>query len=145
MLDVTKDRTITLDFPAWRNKKAYLTSINNILALVAKNAISQSPYSCPECLKEAIEGLGDILKPLWEGADLGYRAIGGDELRRLLEAAFEEVPAIMAWNVAKKGVPVKYQFTSRYDTIDPDYDFIDLCALARNVSQDFLMLNAYND
>ena len=59
-----------------------------------------------------------------------------DELREIVnEKVFEEIPAIRALNEPK--ISSGEGYNNRYDNPHPDYDFIDLGALARNI---FFML-----
>ena len=93
--------------------------------------VVQSPYSLP-----------DISSPL--SAFYGYLAFifadelpkkfTYDELSKLIsEDVFESIPAINELNKPKIDIGSGITAESRYHKPKPDYDFIDLGALARNI------------
>jgi len=132
----------TLIFPIWRCADKFYVSTGDILGGVAKWAIIQSPYTVPYDLSEAIESLNMYLlnnhgwgdMPREVGIKLSCR-----EIRELLETAFDLIPEIMAWNVSKKDRPGGVELNT-----DPDYDFIDLSALARNVAHEITLDRLYH-
>lgn len=52
-----------------------------------------------------------------------------------LELAIKALPICAIWNRPRKGKHM-HVFVSRYSAPKPEYDFIDIDALARNVSRD---------
>ena len=75
----------------------------------------------------------------------GMYKIEADELRELCRQAAHNIPSIANLNLSKvereAGIAVddpsrpKFAFSSRYDRPKAEHDFIDLDALARNVSR----------
>lgn len=99
--------------------------------------VQQSPYEVP-----------DIQAPLLAYANYVSLAFGGesckefsyDELAAIVhEDEFEKIPEILALNVPKVASGPGY--ANRHVVTHPDYDFIDLGALARNVF--YSMLRSY--
>lgn len=91
--------------------------------------VQQSPYEVPD-ITEALRGFNDYVSVLM-GVEI-VKQFDYDELNMLIsEEAFEKIPAVLALNVAKVTTGPGYQ--NRHNLSHPDYDFIDLGALARNV------------
>jgi hypothetical protein len=109
------------------DSRQFTTSRKTVLGALASWAVQQSPYVVPNHLTEALQEFD--------------RALSSDEyfetsckaLHEVVRGTFEGCPSILAWNNPRKGSHT-IVFSSRYDTPHPDYDFIDLDALARNVS-----------
>lgn len=123
--------------------------MNDILGQFARWAVEQSPYTCPDNLETAIKSLKERLKEKIEfesiGSDFEYIETTREPLEKSIFESFESLPVIMAWNVPKKGPEREFYFTSRYDSIKPDYDIIDIHALARNITHSLIkeaVLNA---
>jgi len=110
--------------PAW-------VTLKMVLGYFAACAIRQSPYTVPDNLSEAIILLRDELRPSFDANEM--LQTDGRVLRNQLRAAIEGISVIMDWNCPKIGNHTMV-FVSRYDTPKPDYDFIDLDALCRNVA-----------
>lgn len=112
-------------------------SHSQITGSLAMWAVRQSPYDVPDKLAEAIEGFSKAL-PLVRMAppmQQFYEIQEEDTLYRAISKAVHAVPAILAWNERKNGRDAPFNFVSRVDPPrDPDDDFIDLGALARNAS-----------
>jgi len=91
--------------------------------------VQQSPYEVPD-ITEALRGFNDYVTELLDGEIV--KRFTYDELNvAITEEAFEKIPAVLALNVAKIGSGPVY--VSRFTQPNPDCDFIDLGALARNV------------
>jgi len=116
----------------------FVTSKSEILGALANWAVRQSPYSYPENLPKALFefeyqfGCSDV-----------YFETNCKELLQRIVDTFERCPTIMGWDVAKKG-SVQTVFCSRHDNPHPDYDFIDLDALARNIAHSITLQNKYD-
>jgi len=92
--------------------------------------VQQSPYDVPD-ITAALAGFNDYVSVLM--GDEEVKKFDYEELNMLInEEAFEKIPAVLALNVPK--------ITSgpRPTMPHPDYDFIDLDALARNVFYDIV-------
>lgn len=99
-------------------------------------AVRQSPYDVPADLGVAIKKLCEWFRPRttnfggFENLKVNQHTLEKDLLK-----AFEAIPEIAAWNERRNGNQAPYKFTSMYDGPgDPDDDFVDLYALARNVA-----------
>lgn len=95
----------------------------------ARWVVEQSPYDVPD-ITEALRAFNDYVTVLM-GVET-VKKFDYEELNILIsEQAFEKIPAVLALNVAKiSSGPV---WVDRYTTPNPDCDFIDLGALARNI------------
>jgi hypothetical protein len=104
----------------------------DLLGSLANWAVRQSPHTVPDNLAGAIVQFNEAWS-LEEHAEI-------DSKRLLKEVAttIAKCPAIVAWNTSKKGGqdPV---FVTRYSQPQPDYDFIDLDALARNICHEIIL------
>ena len=102
-------------------------------------AIRQSPYLLPEKLHDAVEEFNRALDLNGVYMELTYL-----ELRKRVSAAISNSDIILSWNIAKSGHsgPV---FISRYGDPEPDDDFIDLDAMARNIAQSVWLEVCYDD
>lgn len=125
-----------------KEARILIVPIDSILHHFAGNAVRQSPYTCPDNLREAIEALKskllDSLKWQQFTNNFVYLEATKEELSELLyqklKYIFLTTPEIRQWNEPNNGNQTPLQFVSRYDTkLDPDNDFIDLDALAGNV------------
>ena len=106
-------------------------------------AVRQSPYLLPEELEK---GIGDFDKYLISNINAGKEYMietTYKELRDIIRNAITKSDTISLWNIAKKGTgPI---FVTRYDEPEPDYDFIALDALARNVAHSVWLEIFYDD
>jgi hypothetical protein len=116
---------------------ALIVSHKSISGALAHWAVRQSPYTAPDNLGTAVEQFMEK----WPHGD--YAALSSGELALAIKETIEHCPLILAWNNPKiEGVvnpELGVAVTSRFDTIKPDYDFIDLGALARNVTHDLVL------
>lgn len=123
----------------WNSDKMFLTSKEDVLGALANWAIQQSPYVMPEDLDVG-------LREFWMQFDpcppFEYFETNCNSLRSKVRDTFESCPTIMGWNVAKKGSGTV--ICSRYDSPEPDYDIIDLDALARNVAHSITLEAKYS-
>ena len=122
--------------------KKFLFNKNNVLSLVACHAVGASPYHRPDNLEIVLDKLNVILTPLFKEAEkknLGFMELGYEEIKEFVFKHTCSIPEFVQWNEAKihSDSPL-IGTSSRYHTIKPDYDFIDLHALARNVANDIL-------
>lgn len=105
-------------------------SRSRVLGELASWAVQQSPYPVPENLEVAL--LAFLVQ--WpHGEDYtSFDNIGA--LERTIMETIGKVPEIQAWN-ERKNKREGPSFVSRYSAPrDPDDDFIDLDALARNIA-----------
>jgi len=129
----------------WNTKR--WTFKKDITRGLAKWAISQSPYSCPDNLEDVIKYLDACLEREVDWDICGMAELSLCDISKLLyDILYEQgITYFNNWNKSKKG-DVEIQFTSRYSSEkDPDYDFIDLDALLGNVCLDIRMERRASD
>ena len=129
----------------WTIKK--WTFKKDITRGLAKYAISQSPYVCPDNLEGVIKYLDACLEKEVEWEESGMAELSLCDINKLLHNILYEqgFSFFDEWNKAKKG-NVEVQFCSRYSKVeDPDYEFIDLDALLHNVCLDIRMERRASD
>lgn len=105
---------------------------DTIRRIFAGWAVCQHPFHQPPELFKAIEVLVEFCEPDRNGM---VRVRSLPLFLERLEEAIKALPICDVWNRPRKG-NAKYVFVSRYFTVNPEYDFIDIDALARNVSRD---------
>lgn len=128
----------------WTEKR--WTFKDHITRGLAKYAISQSPYSCPDNLEKVIRYLDACLEKEVDWGSHGMAELSLCDISKLLyDILYEQgFTYFDDWNKSKKG-KTDMQFVSRDSSIDPDYDFIDLDALLGNVCLDIRMERRAND
>jgi hypothetical protein len=114
--------------------------LHKLAGKFAEWAVRQSPYDVPDGLESAIDKLVFWFRPRTNKRTIGEFEIlstTSHELEQDILAAFHAIPEVLAWNERKNGNDSPLQFVSMYDGApDPDNDFIDIQALARNVAHD---------
>ncbi len=131
--------------PEWLSKR--WTFKSDITRGLAKYAISQSSYPCPDNLEEVINYLDACLEKEVDWHLSGMAELSLCDINKLLyDILYEQgISYFDNWNKSKKG-DVKISFSSRYSgKEDPDYSFIDLDALLRNVCLDIRMERRASD
>lgn len=118
--------------PELWNMTEISVSLNYVLGSLAKWSVRQSPYISPTMLS------GGLLEfqTGWTATD--YEPMSSRELESQIFKTFEHCPTIQSWNHPKNGNHTMV-FVTRYEGPKPDHDFIDLHALARNVTQDLVL------
>lgn len=122
-----------------KNIKKYLFSKKDILSLVARYGISQSPFYKPNKLEIVIDKLNNLLEPFFRKAESGHLQMDRITLSKFIDTQTKLIPEFRKWNKPKKAG--WNGFTSRYDSPKPEYDYIDLDALTRNVTNDIISQN----
>jgi len=98
-------------------------------SMFARWVVAQSPYPCPD-ITAALVAFDAYVLTVMAGEEV--KLFTYDELAAIVhEDVFEKIPEVLALNVPKIGSGPGWQ--SRYEKPHPDYDFIDLGALARNI------------
>lgn len=114
--------------------KTIFTSKSNVLGVVAKYAVAQSPYHRPDNLEVVLDKLNERLKLHFDEQPMGIAKFHEGQLLGILHLELANIPEYVAWNDRKNGNDAPMKFTSRYDKDDnPDDNFIDLDALEGNV------------
>lgn len=106
---------------------------NSLRRALSGYAVSQHPYHAPPDLFKVVESCVKWFKP--DRNEMIHIRIGS--LLKQLQRFLVLNRSSLAWNKPKKGNH-KIIFTSRYWSPKPQYDFIDLDALAMNVSRELL-------
>lgn len=117
-------------WPVLRTIGPLLVGRSQVLGALANWAVQQSPYIVPDKLAEALRGFYDQW-PRGEYAQFDTIL----ELDRTIRGIMVTVPEITAWNQRKNGRDGP-GFVTRYSEPNPDDDFIDLDALARNTAME---------
>ncbi len=120
---------------------SFWISRSEVLGQLAHWGVRQSPYTMPENLAQALTEFDAVFHV--DSPDGEYLETTCDDLRQDVRSAFERCPQILAWSEPKKGNHT-VAFCSRFDQPDPDYDFIDLNALARNVAHSITLASKYD-
>lgn len=141
---MTLPTTKTITYPVWRDRRRHWFSIDYITGAFAMWAIRQSPYVVPYGLEQSVSDMAALLR---ENAvftdDMSELSI--DEIETVLCECFDKMPIVLAWNNPKSGVPKPFCEYAHTGSYDPDYDFIDLDALARNISHTLIMEQLVNE
>lgn len=112
----------------YRHVEIYMMR-KNFTGQFARWVVEQSPYQVPFIIP-ALDGFNNYVTVLMGGEEV--RKFDYEELLELIsEAAFEGIPAVLALNRAK--ITAGPGWRNRHKCPAPDYDFIDLGALAQNV------------
>ncbi len=121
--------------------QTFLTSKEEILGTLACWVVRQSPYIIPDNLQEGLfEFWGEF-----DGndndlfADITFFETNCNDLRGRIRETFEMCTIVLKWNVAKLG----NVFVSGCHKPEPDYNSIDLDALARNVAHSITLEAKY--
>ena len=133
------------DDPEWTERRWVF--LHDITGALAKWAIRQSPYACPDDLETAVKFLDACLcseaKKLPNDdvlflSDGIMMKLSLCEVNRMLHDILMSLPQVKAWNQPKDGDCRDITFCSRNgsDASGPDNDFIDINALLHNVCID---------
>lgn len=105
----------------------YLLDIKEVMGTVAMWAIRQSPYHCPENLEIVMERVSNSIEPEKFIFDTFFE-IHPDYLYNWINKTLKSIPEVISWNHSKKK-----RTLADLESKDPDFDFIDLDALVKNV------------
>lgn len=138
MTEMQTLQTLTLPrMPALWSKDDICVAHKSIAGALAHWAVSQSPYTVPDSLGQAVVQFMEH----WGGKD--YLMMNAANLKTAIRRTIDQCPLIVAWNTPKHEGAVNpdlgIAFVSRYESIKPDYDFIDLDALAHNVAHELTL------
>lgn len=115
----------------YKNHEFYLMK-SELLGAFAYWAVSQSPYDTPDITK-ALKGFDRYLSIKFDTEDAVKKFTYKELSEYITEDVFESISEIEVLNHAKIEQKGFTPSRSRYHKTKPDYDFIDLGALARNV------------
>ena len=115
----------------YRNTVFYVMK-SEILATLAYWLVAQSPYDTPD-ITEALKAYNKFLSMKFDTEDavkkFTYHALSD----YISSDVFESIPEIEKFNNPKIDKGQSFVTSSRYHKTKPDYDFIDLGALSRNM------------
>ena len=118
------------------NRKVWI-SVNHFCGALAKWLVIQSPYVVPENLSECVIKFQARLGELAVFDTIGMAEIELSSLTKKVNAILESIPEITALNIPKSGHD-SHVFVDRYSSpINPDDDFIDIMAVAQNITCEF--------
>lgn len=117
-----------------------LLSEPQLLGVIAKWGIRQSPYHRPDNLETVLDKVHQNVAETFVKADLGFVEFSDEEeVKQFAYKTLENIPEWVAWNDRKNGNDSPFGFTSRYDRPDPDNDFIDLDAMVQNIAREITL------
>lgn len=127
----------------WKDKSKRIVLKSVLIGHFAMWAVRQSPYLSPNDLDTGIEEFNENFVSSTKIGNADIIETTYIELEDNIKNAISYSDTISSWNIAKKGAgPI---FVSMYSEPKPDYDFIDLEALARNIAQSVWLEISYND
>jgi len=131
------------DDPEWSEKKDKWTFKKDITSAFAKYAIKQCPSGIPDNLEKVLGYLDACLEKMVDWDVCGMTELSLCEINRLLHEILMDqgISFFDNWNKPKKDWRSDKRFDSFGDAVnvDPDFDYIDLHALLRNVCLDIRM------
>lgn len=127
----------------WKDKSNRIVLKRVVAGHFAMYAVRQSPYLFPEQLEKGIEAFNKYLIPSDKVCSEDFIETTYTELRDNIRNAITNSDIITSWSIAKKGTG--NVFVSAYSKPKPDYDCIDLDALARNIAQSVWLELCYNN
>jgi len=130
------DTLTNLDIKTHYRDKTFWLSKSGFMGAFAYWVVSQSPYDVPVMkLMPALIRFSDYVSiSVFNSSKDMPKEFTFDELSKLInEKAFESIPEIEKLNHAVIEQPEFIASSSCYHKTKPDYDYIDLGALARNV------------
>ena len=133
------DRLTNLDISTYyRNEEFYIMK-DSFTGAFAYWLVSQSPYDAPD-ITLPLTAFNDYIDSKFPRIDKIPEKFTFDNLQSIINTdVFESIPEIEQLNHCKIGSCEGFE--NRYERPHPDYDFIDLGALSRNVF--FMILREY--
>ena len=123
--------------PEWSEKRWIF--LDDITSRLARWAVAQSPYPCPDDLEVVVKYLAACLEKEFARVPDDDKCtemvkLSLCQINKLLHDILGEFEPVLKWNNRKNGDDNPTHFVSAYDgETDPDNDFIDLGALFHNV------------
>ena len=134
-------QTLAADTPSKR-----LVTHKDVVGQLARWAIQQHPYGAPEGLFELSAKIAEAAQS-W---DIGPPSLkmrefeGWLEVERWIADVLLDHPILKAWNTPRSGHDAPFVAVSRYWSVKPEHDFIDIDALLRNVARS-VWARSHND
>ena len=109
----------------------------DLTSFLAKCLVSQSPYTVPDNLSICLEKFDIQLDSTFSFDSVGMVHLDLSTLTNTINELLENVPEIVVLNARKNGRD-GMGYSDRYSAKpDPDDDFIDLMAVAQNITCEF--------
>ena len=125
------DKLTNLDISTHYRDREYYFMRSDFLGAFAYWVVAQSPYDAPD-ISKPLEAFCRYISIKIED-DVPFK-FTYDELQDMIsEDVFEAIPEIERLNHAKIEIAGFMASSSRYHKTKPDYDYIDLGALAHNI------------
>lgn len=128
--------------------KDVIVTIKSLRGFIAQWAVTQSPYACPDGLAAV---LAEVTRrfaalPTQQMMDTAYLVLPPRRItiQAWLETLLFDIPQVQAWNTRKNGREGMGVAGRGIVRPDPDDDFIDLYALAQNVTTSMLLDNDHS-
>jgi len=127
-----------------------LFTSDDILAAFAFWGIRQSPYHRPDDLELILDRMKELIEEDFASEKAGFKEMTMKEIQTYSRELIEKIPELKNWNLSRfeknQGVKVDdpsrgFGMTCGLEEPKPDYDFIGLDALARNVSHIIFLEN----
>lgn len=127
---VKHHKLTNLDISTHYQGESFCFMKSNVVAAFAYWVVAQSPYQTPD-IDEALKAFEIHLREPFPRAEMP-ETFSYEGLKTWInEDNFASIPEILALNVPKINAGAGYE--NRHSEPHPDYDFIDLGALARNI------------
>lgn len=110
---------------------------NDFTGALAKWLVKQSPYTVPDNLSECISEFDIKVGTAFDFDTAGMAEIELGGLTDGVYAILESIPVISELNVPKSGHDNHVFVSARSARINPDDDFIDIMAVAQNITCEF--------
>lgn len=125
------DKLTNLDISKHYSNKEFWLLKKDFNAAFAYWVVAQSPYDAPD-ITEALNAFNAYISSKYGSHEVIKFSYG--ELKAIInEDEFVKIPAIEKLNHPKIDLGIEIMYVDRYRQPKPDYDFIDLGALARNI------------
>lgn len=125
------DKLTNLDIATHYRDKEFYFMRSDFLGAFACWVIRQSPYDAPDITDSMKAFEKYILAYFQKDIPMSFTY---DSLHEFInEKVFENIPEIEKLNHAEIEIKGFIASSSRYHETKPEYDYIDLCALARNI------------
>jgi len=109
----------------------------DLTSFLAKCLVLQSPYTVPDNLSICLEKFDTQLDSVFSFDAVGMTHLDLSTLTNTINELIENVPEIVALNERKNGRSGMGYTDRYYPELEPDDDFIDLMAVAQNITCEF--------
>lgn len=110
---------------------------SDLTSFLAQCLVSQSPYTVPDNLSICLEKFDTQLDSTFSFDSAGMVQLDLSTLTTTINELLENVPEIVALNERKNGRKGMGYTDRYYPELEPDDDFIDLMAVAQNITCEF--------